>query len=60
MAGAKSHKPLPVAEWPELDREVWRNANEAGDEFLDRGSRNGRLIPRERWSWRMAASLAEQ
>jgi integrase/recombinase XerD len=37
MAGARSHKPLPVAEWPALDREAWRNANVPGDEFTQSG-----------------------
>lgn len=37
MAGARSHRPIPVAEWPALDREAWRKANEPGDEFTESG-----------------------
>ena len=37
MSRAKSHKPLAISEWPELDRQAWRRANEAGDEFTGSG-----------------------
>jgi hypothetical protein len=37
MTSARSHRPLPVAEWPELDSEAWRKTNEPGDEFLAAG-----------------------
>jgi integrase len=37
MAVARSYKPLPVSEWPELDREEWKAANEPGDELSGSG-----------------------
>jgi integrase/recombinase XerD len=33
MYPARSHKSLPVAEWPAVDREASRKANDPGDEF---------------------------
>jgi hypothetical protein len=38
MSTAKSHRPLPVAEWPELDRRAWMKANEVGDEYSEPGA----------------------
>jgi integrase len=37
MSAARSHKPLPVAEWPRTDRDAWSKATAAGDEFSDSG-----------------------
>jgi hypothetical protein len=47
MPGARSHKALPVAEWPDLDREAWRRASMSGDEFSVSGIA-ARWAPRSR------------
>ena len=38
MTRARSQKALPVTEWPELDREAWSLANQAGDEISGWGT----------------------
>lgn len=51
MSAARSHKPLPVAEWPVLDREAWSVASDAGDEVSGWPSR---WAPRSRENAEMA------